>query len=160
MDKYKDYVCKGNYGHEAPVKTQMAIYITNPNRKDRPQMLNVVFYNYLSEIADQRYVSWKIDRDRIYFRFDRDNMNIHTYKMFNTGSGNVGEPLAINVYKQPDAGEVKRFCSSLKYPVYYSKSTDEYFIKLEDTKRKPLFTNKTQKVLKLKGGKKYENTVE
>ena len=142
-DNIQEYVCKGRPGKELPTKTLMRIQIKNPNRPDRPQMLDVSVYDYIEVIGNCRYVAWKADSKFIYFKFF-PTTNEHAYKLFRT-TGKPGDPIKFNIYKQPDAGQVKPYCSTLKYPVYFNSRTDEYFIRFEDSKRKPLFNLKPKK---------------
>lgn len=143
IDSVQDYVFKGHPGKESPIRTTMGIQVKNPNRADRPQMLDVVVLNYIDTIGSNRYVAWKADKKCIFFKFFATT-NDHAYKLFRT-TGKPGDPIKFNIYKQPDAGQVKPYCSTLTYPVYFNPRTAEYFIRFEDSKRKPLFNLKPKK---------------
>ena len=140
--KSESYVAKGRFGRESPIRTQMLIRVANPKRLDRPNMCDIIFYNYIDIIGQNRYCARKVIDDRVVFKFydTLGDDTTHRFKMFSRSDNfKVGDPLAVNA-NEP---EVLRFVSQFKYPVYYNASTDEYFIDYFDGKRKPLFNDET-----------------
>lgn len=159
MEDQKDYVCKERCGRESPMLVaKMQIKVVPHPRADGPKLnSNIEFYDYAEVIGTKRYVAYKFGKyngaDALCFRFystlsDSPEDRKRRFKMFPLNDFNntfaVGDPLAINVCNKK---EIVAFYSELYYPLYYIPDSNEYIIKLEDGKRKPLFVG-TKNIMK------------
>lgn len=144
----KDYVCKSVKGRESPKCIPKFCIAIKPHIKWNGSdfLSDVVFKNYIEELGNKKYVSYSITDDKIYFRFyENSGDSIRRFKMFSyyaSGTTVSNNSLAINTCNKP---EITKWYTDLCYPVYYLKSSDEYFIRLEDGKRTPLFNSYKKK---------------
>lgn len=148
MERDVGYASKLVKGKELPeLVPKMRVGIKQHSKWNGPDFYSdIVFSNYAEIIGQKRYVAYKIEEKYIYFRFyDSHENNVHRFKMFYSESKDVhsfGDELAVNVSNKP---AITSFYSELWYPVYYLRSSDEYFIKLDDGKRTKLFiTNRKE----------------
>lgn len=51
MNRKTNYVAKGSFGRESPIRVPMTTKIKNPKRLNRPTMCDVTFYNYFDIIG-------------------------------------------------------------------------------------------------------------